>query len=300
MMGQREADEATDVSGIVPIIQNYRYGEHPRHQLDVYAVPSTQPTPVVVFFHGGGFIKSDKESIAVNYAYLLKECLDNGISVVSANYRYITECPFPAPMDDGARVIQTVRSQACAWNINPLKIASAGGSAGANIALWNAMKGDRSRRDAADPISRFSTAVNAVITFNGQISKDPRFYQTIHTDHDMQTNILDFFGVSSKEELELPQIRQLAMESHTLDMVGCDSPPVMAVFTEPYRFTPVPLPAEAPNGIVVHHPIHGFLLSQKMKKFGRSCIFRHPDNPVRQGEYARFLLEAWEDCNSIP
>lgn len=203
-------------------------------------------------------------------------------------------------MDDGARVIQTVRSQARAWNINPLKIASAGGSAGANIALWNAMKGDRPRWDAADPISGFSTAVNAVITFNGQISKDPRFYQTIHTGHDMQTNILDFYGVSSKEELELPHIRELALESHTLDRVGYDSPPVMAVFTEPYRFTPVPLPPETPNGIVVHHPIHGFLLSQKMKQFGRSCIFRHPDDPVLPGEYARFLMESWEDGNSIP
>lgn len=287
------AGEAPDMSGIRPTLSDYSYGEHPRHRLDFYAAPSARPTPVVVFFHGGGFVNGDKGEVSIKYSCFLQEWLAAGFSVVSANYRFITECPFPTPMDDGARVIQTVRSQAVEWNIDPLKVAASGGSAGANIALWNAMKGERSCLEAEDPISRHSTAVSAVITFNGQVSKDPHFFRTIHTGHDMQSNILHFYGASSKEELERPHIRQLALESHTLNLIGPDSPPVMAVFTEPHRFTSVPLPADTPNGVVVHHPIHGFSLKQKMEEFGRKCIFRHPDDPPRPGEHVRFLQEAW-------
>ena len=46
-----------------------------------------------------------------------------GITVVSANYRFVKgddqAAPYPAPMLDGARVVQFVRSQAKQWNIDP-------------------------------------------------------------------------------------------------------------------------------------------------------------------------------------
>jgi acetyl esterase/lipase len=274
-------------------IADYSYGDHSRQKLDLYQAETDRPTPVVIFFHGGGFVHGDKSVIRTNSAYLLKEWLDAGFSVVSANYRFITEVPFPAPMDDGARVIQTVRSKAKEWNLDPTRFASSGGSAGANIALWNAMQGDRSEPDSADPIRRISTAVSAVVTFNGQVSKDPAFFRTIQEDHDMQSNILLFFGAASKEELETPRFRELARQSHTLGYVGPDAPPVLTFFTVPHRFTPVPLAADTPKGIVVHHPIHGYKLKQRMDELGRRCIFRHPEDPLQPGETAQFLREAW-------
>ncbi len=59
---------------------------------------------------GGGYVGGDKSDFLTSD--LLKGCLQAGISVVSCNYRFITTDPFPAPMQDGTRAIQFVRSQA--------------------------------------------------------------------------------------------------------------------------------------------------------------------------------------------
>jgi hypothetical protein len=54
-----EAAEPSDA----PIPTTYtdvRYGPHERNVLDVWQVPSTAPTPVLIYFHGGGFVGGDK------------------------------------------------------------------------------------------------------------------------------------------------------------------------------------------------------------------------------------------------
>src|SRR5690348_10123791 len=59
------------------------YGPHERNVLDLWKVPGGEPrrSPVVVFFHGGGFIGGDKRSVP---GWLVARCLQKGISVVSA------------------------------------------------------------------------------------------------------------------------------------------------------------------------------------------------------------------------
>ena len=95
------------------LIPNVHYGPHDRNVLDVWrAKPDPgRPggTPIVVFFHGGGFRQGDKAGIP---ARLLVKCLNAGISVASANYRLSQDAPYPAPMRDGARAIQYLRMHA--------------------------------------------------------------------------------------------------------------------------------------------------------------------------------------------
>lgn len=71
----------------------------------------------------------DKAGIAV------EPYLKEGISVVSINYRYISQAqdvvpPVKAPLHDAARALQTVRSKASEWNLDKTRIAASGGSAG--------------------------------------------------------------------------------------------------------------------------------------------------------------------------
>ena len=93
------------------------YGPHERNRLDFWRAESTRATPVLVFFHGGSFKAGDKANVLTRPIFA--ECLAAGISVVSANYRFSTDAPFPAPMDDGACAVQFVRSQAKQWDIDP-------------------------------------------------------------------------------------------------------------------------------------------------------------------------------------
>ena len=103
-----------------PDVANMRYGPFARNALDLWKAPHrpghSGPSPVVVFFHGGGFVGGDKKSVP---AWLVDRCLAQGISVASASYRLSTEAPFPAPMLDGARAIQFLRHKAVDLGIDP-------------------------------------------------------------------------------------------------------------------------------------------------------------------------------------
>src|SRR5262249_24723991 len=61
-----------------------KYGPHERNVLDLWKAPSSEPTPLVVFIHGGGFHAGSKELLRDAFR---DACLDAGISVMSINYR---------------------------------------------------------------------------------------------------------------------------------------------------------------------------------------------------------------------
>lgn len=66
-------------------------------------------SPVLIFYHGGGWVAGDKSSLNPS-AWLSME-----ISVVSVNYRFTTghkdAAPYPAPMNDGARAFSSLEAK---------------------------------------------------------------------------------------------------------------------------------------------------------------------------------------------
>ena len=65
--------------------------------------------------------------------------------------------PVKGCLFDAARAIETLRSKAKEWDIDPTRIASTGGSAGACTSLWIAMHDDLAEPSSDDPIDREST-----------------------------------------------------------------------------------------------------------------------------------------------
>ncbi|MEF3308468.1 alpha/beta hydrolase [Paenibacillus sp. GYB004] len=265
------------------------YGPYERNVLDAYLVlrEDGKPTPVLIFFHGGGYVHGDK-SVFLSTA-LMKECLEAGISVVTCNYRFITTDPFPAPMEDGTRAIQFVRNQAAEWKIDPDKIASSGSSAGGHIALWNALKGNLAKPDSEDPVERTSSAVCAFIGYGTQVSKDQRFYEGIYEGPHIQPNIAMFYGIPSVDELYRPDVLKLAEEASAINFMSEAAPPIVMIYD--FVFDLPRIPAEAPVGEVIHHPMHGYVLKQRYDEYGIPFVFRHTSDPVRPGELVDFLLE---------
>ena len=164
----------------VPDVADLRYGPHERNVLDVWkAKPQagrTGPTPLLVYFHGGGFRGGDKVSVP---AWLIIKCLDAGISVASANYRLSQTTAFPGPMLDGARAIQFVRFKAAELGIDPDRIAASGNSAGAGIALWVGFHDDLADARSDDAIARASSRVCCLAVDGAQTSYDPRFIKSL-------------------------------------------------------------------------------------------------------------------------
>src|SRR5688572_22431250 len=74
-----------------PTQVDVRYGPYDRNVLDLYQAKSETPAPVLINFHGGGWVAGDKKS--VNAVPLLRA----GITVVSANYRFTTGTKDAAP-----------------------------------------------------------------------------------------------------------------------------------------------------------------------------------------------------------
>ncbi|KAL5198681.1 hypothetical protein ABZP36_002193 [Zizania latifolia] len=61
--------------------------------------------PVVVFFHGGGFVLFSAASLPYD-ALCRRICSEVGVVVVSVNYRLTPKHRFPAPYDDGVAVLR--------------------------------------------------------------------------------------------------------------------------------------------------------------------------------------------------
>jgi acetyl esterase len=256
-----------------PDIVNMRYGPHDRNVLDLWkAKPRSgldAPAPVVVFFHGGGFRTGDKSHVP---ARLVEKCLDAGISVASANYRLSGTAAFPAPMLDGARAIQFVRKNAIELGIDPKRIAAAGSSAGAGIALWVGFHDDLADPESDDPIARQSSRVICLGVDGAQTSYDPSFIKDLIGGRAYEHPALRaFYGISSDAELDSPRIHKLYQDASPLNHVSDGDPPAILFYTEPNA----PLPADAKPGQGIHHPRFGEALKAKLDPLKIECILRH-------------------------
>ena len=91
--------------------------------------------PVVVFIHGGGWEKGDKDQMsyfAINYAKA-------GFVGITVSYRLLSEAKYPAQAQDVKEAIRFIKTLAGKYPIDVNRIGVAGYSAGAHLALLIAL-----------------------------------------------------------------------------------------------------------------------------------------------------------------
>lgn len=118
----------------------------------IYTPFGKEPFPVLVYFHGGGWVLGDIES-----SDGLCRTLANttGCIVVSVGYRLAPEHPFPAAVDDAFYATQWAAANASAFNGDPLRLAVSGDSAGGNLAAVVA----QIARDRGKPAIQFQLLI---------------------------------------------------------------------------------------------------------------------------------------------
>ncbi|WP_240653346.1 alpha/beta hydrolase [Sphingomonas crocodyli] len=115
------------------------YGADPMQYARIYrpaAAPADASLPIVIYYHGGGWVIADVNTYDATPRLLAKQL--NAI-VVSVEYRHAPEAKFPAQHDDAAAAYRWVVQSAPTWNADARRIALAGESAGGNLAVATAI-----------------------------------------------------------------------------------------------------------------------------------------------------------------
>lgn len=100
--------------------------------LRVYTPKNTKgPFPIIVYYHGGGFVIADLDVYNASALALSEQV---GAVVVSVAYRLAPENKFPTAHNDAFAAYEWVVKNAVSLNGDPAKIAVVGESAGGNLA----------------------------------------------------------------------------------------------------------------------------------------------------------------------
>jgi acetyl esterase/lipase len=88
------------------------------------------PRPVVVYFHGGGWVRGDRKSCLPE----LFRTAQAGYVAVTVGHRFAPEHPFPAQIDDARRALDWLRNHALRYGINPGRVGVIGYCSGGTLA----------------------------------------------------------------------------------------------------------------------------------------------------------------------
>jgi len=318
--GEKEEDKSgkAEAASNSPTYPNVSYGPHPRDVLDFWKAELKGPqgpqgpqeaqgaqksTPVLIFFHGGSFKAGDK-TIILNRP-IFQDCLDAGISVVSANYRLSSDAPYPAPMLDGARAVQFVRSKAVEWGIASDKVALSGSSAGGTMALWIALHDDLADSRSTDSVARQSTRVRCVAAYSAPATIAPEILRVNNAGVGMLNGaIAQLFGVASGEELEKPENRKRLLDFCPLTHATKDDPPLYVSYQGEEAEAPTPLAASTTStkstpstkggsktAASIHDVSLGLPLKARYDALGLEFQIFTKSNPIPPKGEVQFLLK---------
>ena len=164
------------------------FGTHDQ-TLDVWRPAGTDktPRPVVIFWYGGGWAHGDRRA----YSFAARAYARAGFVVVVPDYRKVPEVHFPAFLQDGAEAVKWTRDHIAGFGGDPRRIAFAGHSAGAYIAVMLTLDTRWLRAEGVDPgIVKASLGLSGPYDFYPFVSKrsqdamgnaaDPVMTQPIH------------------------------------------------------------------------------------------------------------------------
>lgn len=92
---------------------------------------SRERPPLLVFYHGGGFVSGDLDTHDQPCRTL---CRELNVFVLSIEYRLAPEHPFPAAVEDACAALRFAHESAESFGADPGRIGVAGDSAGGNLA----------------------------------------------------------------------------------------------------------------------------------------------------------------------
>lgn len=142
------------------------------------------PRPLIVFYHGGGFVVGDLDTHDAPCRLL---CRHAGAHVLSVDYRLAPEHPFPAAVEDGHAALRWASDHAAELGADPSRVAVAGDSAGGNIAAVAAWQA--SRDSGSKPV------LQVLIYPNTDATERTRSQELFGGGYLPTTELMEWFGI---------------------------------------------------------------------------------------------------------
>ncbi len=142
----------------------YKTIDNKELKLDIYHSKNiTESTPLLIFIHGGGWVKGDKQ----DYRGYLIDFAKKGYVTASIQYRFVKKAKMPAPILDVKSAVIWLKKHAEEYHINKDKIAVIGGSAGAHLAMMIGYSSDEPNFINYKDTTLISSRVQAVVELYG-------------------------------------------------------------------------------------------------------------------------------------
>lgn len=131
-------DGLTDAYGIGPELERVEdFVTQDSTALRLYQKSADVVAPVVMYFHGGGFVLGSIES---HDTLCRRLAFESGLTVISVGYRLAPEHVFPAAFDDCYRATEFVVGNANELRVDGSRVVVAGDSAGGGLAAAVALQ----------------------------------------------------------------------------------------------------------------------------------------------------------------
>lgn len=124
-------------------------GEERDLMLNIYQAEEVENSPVVVFIHGGAWwegsyaMNEERTAAWTNEEFSnMLTLVDEGVTVITIDYRLSQEMPYPAQIQDCKGAVRWIKAHAEEYGLDADRVACAGTSAGAHLALLLATTGD--------------------------------------------------------------------------------------------------------------------------------------------------------------
>jgi acetyl esterase/lipase len=170
----------------------------------VYTPQGDGPFPVILYFHGGGWVIGDLDTYDATPRSMAAQ---SRAIVVSAHYRQAPEHRLPAAHDDAFAAWRWLLANAASLGGDPGKIAVMGESAGANLAINVSIRArDTSTRMPLHQALIYPVASNNIVSISYEENRNARplnkammlwfIHNVIDSDSDLTSPLIDVLSVN--------------------------------------------------------------------------------------------------------
>jgi acetyl esterase/lipase len=199
----------------------YLTSENFESKLDLY-VPrgATAPVPVLMYFHGGFWVRGSKDASMLN----VLPYLEMGFAVVNVGYRLGRTSLAPAAVEDARCALRWVFNNAEQYRLDTSRVVTTGHSAGGHLSLMTGMLTAEAGLDDRCPGNAPTSA--AMIDWYGPTDVADQLEGP-----NRQNAVVEWFG-------GMPNRFEVAKRVSPLEYVRRDLPPILTIHGDADRTVP--------------------------------------------------------------